>query len=202
MQEGEVFTPVKHAATVRGSARHLLLGERVALNMLARCSGIATQSKYIVDLARSHGYTGIIAGTRKTTPGFRLVEKYGMRVGGADAHRHDLSSMIMLKDNHIWSAGSVREACLAARKVGGFSLLLEVEVSSQSAADEAIESGADIIMLDNMEGDQLISVAKQLKERWNGKKKFLLETSGNITLANLKDRAINGTMDLLTLFND
>jgi len=103
--EGDEFEPIKHIATVRGKARYLLLGERVALNILARCSGIATASKRIKDLAQSYGFRGIIAGTRKTTPGFRLVEKYGMLVGGIDPHRFDLSSMIMLKDNHIWSAG-------------------------------------------------------------------------------------------------
>jgi nicotinate-nucleotide pyrophosphorylase (carboxylating) len=92
-------------ATVTGPTRKLLLGERVALNMLARCSGIATKSQRMLQLVREAGYTGIIAGTRKTTPGFRLVEKYGMLIGGIDGHRHDLSSMIMLKDNHIWAKG-------------------------------------------------------------------------------------------------
>ncbi|KAH9938357.1 Quinolinate phosphoribosyl transferase [Fomitopsis serialis] len=185
MQEGETFEPIKHVATVRGKARHILLGERVALNMLARCSGIATKSKRVLDLARGYGYRGIIAGTRKTTPGFRLVEKYGMLVGGIDPHRHDLSSMIMLKDNHIWSSGSITAAIQAARKVGGFSLLLEVEVGSEVEADEAIDAGADIIMLDNIEGDQLVTVARKLKE------------NGNITEANLQERAIND-IDILS----
>ncbi|PSR93713.1 hypothetical protein PHLCEN_2v4608 [Hermanssonia centrifuga] len=192
MQEGETFEPVKHVATVKGKARHILLGERVALNMLARCSGIATKSKRIHDLARGNGYKGVIAGTRKTTPGFRLVEKYGMLVGGIDPHRHDLSSMIMLKDNHIWSSGSITNAIKQARKVGGFSLLLEVEVGSETEADEAIDAGADIIMLDNIEGSELVGVATRLREKWNGKRKFLFESSGNITETNLHERAING----------
>ncbi|KAK7695770.1 hypothetical protein QCA50_000407 [Cerrena zonata] len=197
LEEGDTFEPVKHVATVRGKARHLLLGERVALNMLARCSGIATKSRQIKDLARSYGYKGIIAGTRKTTPGFRLVEKYGMLVGGIDAHRHDLSSMIMLKDNHIWSSGSITNAIQQARKVGGFSLLLEVEVQSEAEADEAIDAGADIIMLDNMEGGDLVEVTRRLREKWNGKRKFLFESSGNITDGNLRDRAIND-IDILS----
>jgi nicotinate-nucleotide pyrophosphorylase (carboxylating) len=92
-------------AVVTGPTRKLLLGERVALNTLARCSGVATRSRQMLELVRGAGYTGILAGTRKTTPGFRLVEKYGMLVGGVDGHRHDLSSMIMLKDNHIWAKG-------------------------------------------------------------------------------------------------
>ncbi|EKM59254.1 uncharacterized protein PHACADRAFT_249577 [Phanerochaete carnosa HHB-10118-sp] len=197
MEEGETFEPIKHVATVRGKARHILLGERVALNMLARCSGIATKSRRILDLARANGYKGIIAGTRKTTPGFRLVEKYGMLVGGIDAHRHDLSSMIMLKDNHIWSSGSITNAIKQARKVGGFSLLLDVEVQSEVEADEAIDAGADIIMLDNIEGDQLKDVAARLKEKWTGKRKFLFESSGNITETNLHERAIN-EIDILS----
>jgi len=197
MQEGETFEPVKHVATVRGKARHILLGERIALNMLARCSGIATKSKRMNDLARSYGYKGILAGTRKTTPGFRLVEKYGMLVGGIDTHRHDLSSMIMLKDNHIWSSGSITAAIQQARRAGGFSLLLEIEVQSEAEADEAIDAGADIIMLDNIGGGQLASVAKSLKEKWAGKKKFLLESSGNITEANIQDRVISD-IDILS----
>ncbi|KAF8351593.1 Quinolinate phosphoribosyl transferase [Amanita rubescens] len=188
LNEGDTFQPVKHIATVRGKARHLLLGERIALNLLARCSGIATRSRRIKDLARSYGYNGIVAGTRKTTPGFRLVEKYGMLVGGVDTHRNDLSGMIMLKDNHIWSSGSITAAVQQARTVGGFSLLLEVEVQSESEADEAIDAGADIIMLDNMEGEQLVGVASRLKE------------NGNVTEDNLKDRAINEIDILSTSF--
>ncbi|KAF8812272.1 nicotinate-nucleotide diphosphorylase [Phlegmacium glaucopus] len=197
VKEGDTFEPVKHIATVKGKARFLLLGERVALNLLARCSGIATKSKKIKDLARSYGFNGTIAGTRKTTPGFRLVEKYGMLVGGIDSHRHDLSSMIMLKDNHIWSSGSITAAIQQARQVGGFSLLLDVEVRSEAEADEAIEAGADVIMLDNMEGSELLSVARALKEKWKGQRKFLFESSGNITEANLQERAIN-EIDILS----
>ncbi|KAI0048021.1 nicotinate-nucleotide diphosphorylase [Auriscalpium vulgare] len=198
VNEGAEFDPVKHVATVRGKARHLLLGERVALNLLARCSGIATTSKHIKDAAQGYGYKGIIAGTRKTTPGFRLVEKYGMIVGGIDAHRHDLSSMIMLKDNHIWSSGSITAAIERARAVGGFSLLLDVEVRSEEEADEAIAAGADVVMLDNIEGAELVGVASRLRARWNGTgKRFLLETSGGITDANLSERAIN-EIDILS----
>jgi len=200
LNDGDTFQPVKHVATVRGKARYLLLGERIALNLLARCSGIATRSRKIKYLARSFGYNGIIAGTRKTTPGFRLVEKYGMLVGGVDTHRHDLSSMIMLKDNHIWSSGSITAAVQQARAVGGFSLLLEVEVQSESEADEAIDAGADIIMLDNMEGEQLMEVASRLKEKWKGKRQFKFESSGNITEHNLKERAINEIDILSTSF--
>jgi nicotinate-nucleotide pyrophosphorylase (carboxylating) len=121
-----------------------------------------------------------------------------MLVGGIDPHRHDLSSMIMLKDNHIWSCGSITQAIATARSVGGFSLLLDVEVQTEAEADEAIEAGADVIMLDNMEGGELISVARRLRERWSSKK-FLLETSGGIEERNLRERAVNG-MGLLNTY--
>ncbi|KIO29036.1 hypothetical protein M407DRAFT_173539 [Tulasnella calospora MUT 4182] len=197
MSEGDTFEPVKKVATVRGKARHLLLGERVALNLLARCSGIATKSRYFLDTARANGFKGIIAGTRKTTPGFRLVEKYGMLVGGIDAHRHDLSSMVMLKDNHVWSTGSIKQAIETVRKVSGFTLLIDVEVRSEVEADEAIDAGADIVMLDNLEGEELYAVARSLRQKWEGKRKFLIETSGGIDENNLKERAVND-IDILS----
>ena len=115
-----------------------------------------------------------------------------MRVGGVDPYRHDLSSMIMLKDNHVWSCGSISAAIAQARSAGGFSLLLDVEVRDEAEADEAIDAGADVVMLDNIEGSELVNVARRLKEKWAGKRKFLFETSGNITEANLQERAING----------
>jgi len=197
MKEGETFQPVKHVATVRGPARKLLLGERVALNLLARCSGIATKSRHFKDIADENGFKGVIAGTRKTTPGFRLVEKYGMLVGGIDGHRTDLSSMVMLKDNHIWSSGSITKAIEQTRSVSGFSLLIDVEVRSESEADEAIAAGADVVMLDNIEGRVLLDLAQRLKERWGAKRKFLLETSGGIEEGNLRSRAVN-PIDILS----
>ncbi|CAM1506275.1 Fc.00g059160.m01.CDS01 [Cosmosporella sp. VM-42] len=172
-------------ATVKGPVRGILLGERVALNTLARCSGIASRSRELVTKVRNAGYTGILAGTRKTTPGFRLVEKYGMLVGGADAHRMDLSSMVMLKDNHVWSRGSITDAVKAAKSVAGFSMKIEVEVQTEEEADEAIEAGADVVMLDNFTGDGVKAAARSLKERWQGKRYFLLEVSGGLTPDNV-----------------
>jgi len=115
-----------------------------------------------------------------------------MLVGGADTHRMDLSSMIMLKDNHIWSQGSITKAVERARKVGGFSLKIEVECRSEQEADEAIEAGADIIMLDNMKGDNLKQTAKILKQRWAGKRNFLIESSGGITEENIIEYFLPG----------
>ena len=195
--EGSFLDPSKEGnkikvATVKGPTRKLLLGERVGLNTLARCSGVATKSKRMLDLVRDAGYRGILAGTRKTTPGFRLVEKYGMLVGGIDGHRHDLSSMTMLKDNHIWAKGSITKAVRAARAAGGFALKIEVECQSEEEADEAIEAGADIVMLDNFDGEGLKVAAKSLKERWVGKRAVLIECSGGLTEANVRQYVNNG----------
>lgn len=196
MKEGALVDPGSKGkvavATVTGPVRKLLLGERVALNTLSRCSGIATKSRAMEDSVRKAGYTGILAGTRKTTPGFRLVEKYGMIVGGVDGHRHDLSSMTMLKDNHIWARGSITDAVKAAKAVGGFALKVEVEVDNESSADEAIAAGADIIMLDNFDGPGLKVAAQSLKQRWAGKQQFLLECSGGLTLENVSTYINNG----------
>src|SRR5690606_3488163 len=105
---------------------------------------IATRARAARRVADEARWTGCVAGTRKTTPGFRLVEKYAMIVGGCDPHRMDLSSMVMLKDNHVWSRGSITEAVRAARALAGFSLKIEVECQNEGEALEAIAAGADI----------------------------------------------------------
>ncbi|WVN85846.1 nicotinate-nucleotide diphosphorylase (carboxylating) [Cryptococcus depauperatus CBS 7841] len=170
-------------AVVRGKARQLLLGERVALNTLARCSGIATVSRRFRDLAKEKSWKGVVAGTRKTTPGFRLVEKYGMMVGGVDPHRHDLSSMVMLKDNHIWASGEMDPTMKLT-----VARLHYVRRRDFDEADEAVAAGANIVMLDNLVGDSLHDAAKRLKTKWAGKKEFLIETSGGIVENSLANR--------------
>ncbi|RKO88696.1 Quinolinate phosphoribosyl transferase [Blyttiomyces helicus] len=191
LKEGESFTPGPtgrlEVARVHGKARHLLLGERPALNMLARASGVATRARRLKALQEKHGWKGVIAGTRKTTPGFRIVEKYAMLVGGIDTHRVDLSSMIMLKDNHIWASGSITSAVKQARSVGGFALKIEVECGSEAEADEAIAAGADIVMLDNFDGAGMVAAAQNVKQRWAGKKSFIIEGSGGLTEDNVVD---------------
>ncbi|KAB0394884.1 hypothetical protein E2I00_008119 [Balaenoptera physalus] len=111
LPEGSKLVPVAKVAEVRGPAHCLLLGERVALNMLARCSGVASAAAVAVETARGTGWAGHVAGTRKTTPGFRLVEKYGLLVGGAASHRYDLGGLVMVKDNHVMAAGGVEKFC-------------------------------------------------------------------------------------------
>lgn len=165
-------------ATVTGPVRDILRGERTALNTLSRCSGVATISREASDRAKSLGWNGWVAGTRKTTPGFRVVEKYGLLVGGAATHRLDLSQMVMLKDNHIWSCGSIEKAVELARKASGFSQKIEVECQSLDEALEAAGSGADIVMLDNFSPDRLRQDAEAFKRQYPN---VLVEASGGIT---------------------
>ena len=175
--EGEFFdiedgTKVK-VATVRGQCRRILLGERTALNILARASGIATEAHKAVQAAKA--WQGHVAGTRKTTPGFRLVEKYALLVAGASTHRYDLSQMVMLKDNHIKAAGSIKAAVKKARSAAGFSMKIEVECQSLQDALSAAEAGADIVMLDNFEPAALKAAAKEFKAKFGH---VIVEASG------------------------
>jgi nicotinate-nucleotide pyrophosphorylase (carboxylating) len=169
-------------ATVTGPVRDILRGERTALNTLSRCSGVATLAREASDRARSLGWAGWVAGTRKTTPGFRVVEKYGLLVGGAATHRLDLSQMVMLKDNHVWSCGSIERAVKLARLASGFSQKIEVECQSLDEALEAARAGADIVMLDNFSPEQLRKDAHTFKQQHPN---VLVEASGGITAETL-----------------
>ncbi|XP_041837887.1 nicotinate-nucleotide pyrophosphorylase [carboxylating]-like [Melanotaenia boesemani] len=183
-QEGAEIGPdaVTLTAVVRGPARCLLLGERLALNCLARASGIASRCSKLKEIAKGDGWHGEVAGTRKTTPGFRLVEKYAMLVGGVSMHRQDLSAMVMLKDNHVWASGSITEAVKAARSVCGFSSKIEVECRSVEEGKEAAAAGADIVMLDNFQPQELHSAACALKNEFPN---LLIEASGGVSPENI-----------------
>lgn len=172
-------------ATVTGPVSHLLRGERTALNSMSRCSGVATLSNQCVQIAKSQKWHGEVAGTRKTTPGFRLVEKYGLLVGGASTHRLDLSQMVMLKDNHVWSCGgSIEGAVKKARGVSGFSQKIEVECQSLEEALTAAEAGADVVMLDNFTPTKLKEDAKVFKEKYPH---VTVEASGGITIETMAE---------------
>lgn len=176
-------------AHVSGPVNQVLIAERTALNLLSRALGIATALYRLLLRARESGYTGLVAGTRKTTPGLRVLEKYAMIVGGVDQHRYDLLAMVMLKDNHIWACGGdIGGAIAKARQVAGFAIKVEVEVALEEDARRAIEAGADIVMLDNFSTAELRAVALRLKTAYKGTKHeglFLLECSGGLTLDNL-----------------
>jgi nicotinate-nucleotide pyrophosphorylase (carboxylating) len=169
-------------ARVSGPARLILQGERVALNVLAECSGVATAAARVVAIARAAAWPGRIAGTRKTTPGFRLVQKYGMLVGGIDTHRMDLSSMVMAKDNHVAAAGGITAAVRAARAVAGFALKIDVECACYDQAAEAARAGADIVMLDNFDPSTFIETARRLRSQFPA---VIIEGSGGLNELNL-----------------
>ncbi|SHO43100.1 carboxylating nicotinate-nucleotide diphosphorylase [Anaerocolumna xylanovorans] len=160
-------------AVVTADARALLSGERTALNYLQRMSGIATYTREAADLLE--GSNTRLLDTRKTTPGMRIFEKYAVKVGGGYNHRYNLSDGILLKDNHIAAAGGVKRAVEMAREYAPFVRKIEVEVENLEMLEEALEAGADIIMLDNMSIDMM----KQAVERTAGRAKT--ECSGNVT---------------------
>ena len=162
---------------VKGDIRVLLSGERTALNFLQRMSGIATYTNGIVRLLEG-SHTRLLD-TRKTTPNMRVFEKYAVRVGGGCNHRYNLSDGILLKDNHIGAAGSVAEAVRLAKEYAPFVRKIEVEVENLAMLDEALEAGADIIMLDNMSVEDM----KEAVRRCKGKAET--ECSGNVTRENV-----------------
>ncbi|XP_049653495.1 nicotinate-nucleotide pyrophosphorylase [carboxylating], partial [Accipiter gentilis] len=171
-------------AEVEGPGAGLLLAERVALNCLGRCSGVATAAARAVTVARETGWAGTVAGTRKTTPGFRLAEKYALAVGGAEPHRYGLGAgLVMLKDNHLLAARAPLEQVVgAARRAGGFTRRLAVECGSAAEALRAAGAGADIVLLDNFDPQALHAAAAAVKA---AQPRVTVEASGGIALANL-----------------
>ena len=164
---------------VTGDIRVLLSGERTALNFLQRMSGIATYTRRVADLLK--GSKTRLLDTRKTTPNMRIFEKYAVRVGGGYNHRYNLSDGILLKDNHIGAAGSVKRAVEMAREYAPFVRKIEVEVENLEMCREAVEAGADIIMLDNMSPADM----KRAVEMIDGR--ALTECSGNVTAENIQN---------------
>ncbi len=162
-----------------GNTHNILMGERVALNLLGRMSGIATTTNKAVKILE--GSKTKILDTRKTTPNLRILEKYSVKVGGGENHRQNLSDGVLLKDNHISFAGSVKKAVELAKNNNSFVRKIEVETETLEMVKEALDAGADIIMLDNMSIENI----KEALSLINGK--CLVECSGNITLNNLEN---------------
>ncbi|EPQ66240.1 Bgt-2091 [Blumeria graminis f. sp. tritici] len=172
-------------ATVTGPLRKILRGKRIALNVLSRCSSIATQTDKMISIARNAGFKGSLAGTRETTPGFRLVEKYGLIIGGADAHRFDLSNLTVVKPPDNLDSWSVTCFMKRIRDVCGPNHNIAVEVSSEIAAHHAIDGGADIIVLNPQKIKNFKLVAWHLQDVRHNKFKFIVECTGNITPENI-----------------
>ena len=176
-QDGDDVKKGDLMAKVTGDIRVLLSGERVALNYLQRMSGIATYTRSVVKLLEGSGVT--LLDTRKTTPNCRVFEKYAVRVGGGCNHRYNLSDGVLLKDNHIGAAGSITKAIQMAKAYAPFVRKIEIETETLEQVAEAVEAGADIIMLDNMTPE----VMKQAVALIDGRAQT--ECSGNITKENI-----------------
>ena len=177
-KDGDAVKKGNLLATVNGDIRVLLSGERVALNYLQRMSGIATYTSQVAKLLEGSKVT--LLDTRKTTPNCRVFEKYAVRVGGGCNHRYTLSDGVLLKDNHIGAAGSVAKAVAMAKEYAPFVRKIEIEVETMDQVKEAVEAGADIIMLDNMTPEMMKEAVNFIDGRAQ------TECSGNITKENIQ----------------
>ncbi|MBC5806059.1 MAG: carboxylating nicotinate-nucleotide diphosphorylase [Candidatus Eremiobacter antarcticus] len=188
--DGERVSAGAVVATVHGSARAILSGERTALNLLARLSGIATLTRAYVDAVADPAVR--ITDTRKTTPGLRALERYAVRAGGGYNHRFGLADAVLIKDNHLAASGGIAEAVIAARRGAPESTIIEVECDSLEQVRQALESGADAVLLDNM------SVPDVRKAVALAADSSVVEASGGITLANVKEVASTG-VDIISV---
>ncbi len=188
IKDGAKVKPGDIAATIFGRVTSILKAERVALNFLQRLSGIASQTAQYI--AKTHGFVVNITDTRKTTPGLRLLEKYAVRIGGGQNHRFHLGDGILIKDNHLAALRalgmSLKEIIAKAKQNAPRNLKVEVEVSTTQEALDAVEAGADIIMLDNMSPEEMHRVVSSVPSYVN------IEASGGITLANVHTAAMSG----------
>lgn len=182
--DGERLPTAETIATLRGKLTDLLTGERVALNFLQHLSGIATFTRRFVDAVKD--YKTKILDTRKTTPGLRALEKYAVRVGGGNNHRFGLSDGLLIKDNHIRASGGITRALQRAKSNIPPALRVEVEVKSLEEVEEALEAGAEIIMLDNMSLDSIEAAVSLIDKR------AVIEASGGVTLENVVEIARSG----------
>ena len=179
VKDGDAVKKGDLMAVVTGDIRALLSGERTALHFLQRMSGIATYTHSIAELLKGSKTT--LLDTRKTTPNMRIFEKYAVKVGGGSNHRYNLSDGVMLKDNHIGAAGSIAKAVAMAKSYASFVHKIEVEVENLDMVKEAVEAGADIIMLDNMTAEEMKKAVQLIDGR------ALTECSGNVTKENIQN---------------
>ncbi|HPZ22405.1 MAG TPA: carboxylating nicotinate-nucleotide diphosphorylase [Bacillota bacterium] len=185
IEDGQAVVAGTRLAYVDGPGSLLLQGERVALNLLQRLSGIATKTRQMVEIVNSQGSTRI-TDTRKTTPGLRWFERYAVRAGGGFNHRWGLYDAVMLKDNHIKLAGGIGQAVAEVRKHIGHTVKIEVEVENFTQLQQALEAGAEIIMLDNMTPSQVAEAVKIIAGR------AITEASGGIDITNLAQYGATG----------
>jgi len=184
LDDGQLFRKKDTIATLRGPSISLLKGERTALNFLQRMSGIATTTRRFVQVLE--GTKTKILDTRKTTPGLRSLEKYAVKIGGGVNHRFDLSEMVLIKDNHLKLVGSISQSVMRAKEKVKPGVRIEVEATNLEEVQEAVRSGADVVMLDNMSIKKMKEVVKWIKG------KIPLEVSGKVTLGRMVEIASLG----------
>ncbi|WGU93267.1 carboxylating nicotinate-nucleotide diphosphorylase [Paenibacillus dendritiformis] len=187
VEDGAVVARGTVLAEVEGSTHSILSGERLALNLLQRLSGIATKTNKFVQAI--DGLNTKLVDTRKTTPGHRALEKYAVRVGGGSNHRFGLYDTVMIKDNHIKGAGGIEAAVSRARANIPYTMNIEVEAESIEQVKEALQAGADIIMLDNMDTARMREAVGLIRE---AAPHVLIEASGGVTLDTIRDKALTG----------
>ncbi|HTH20610.1 MAG TPA: carboxylating nicotinate-nucleotide diphosphorylase [Nitrososphaeraceae archaeon] len=188
VDEGSMVSHGNEVMRIKGRARDILKAERTALNLLMRMSGIATQTKKFVEVVKKISKDIEIAGTRKTAPGLRSFDKKAIKIGGGRTHRNSLDEMVLIKDNHLVLTGSIGESISSAKKLVGNNIKVECEVTDLQSAIEAINFGADVIMLDNFSPQEVENTTRVLKEL-GLRQKCLLEISGGISLANVSQFA-------------
>lgn len=184
LEDGAPLEPGSIIAEVRGSARAVLTGERLALNLLQHMSGVATRTSRLAAIAKPYG--AVLVDTRKTTPGLRLLDKYAVKVGGGKNHRLGLYDAMLIKDNHIEVAGGIREALERAHAYAGHMTKIEIEVESLDGVKEALAGGADVIMLDNMKPELMKEAVALINHR------AVVEASGGIDESTLAAAAASG----------
>ena len=185
--EGELCQPGQTVAEIQGSLDGLLMGERVALNLVMRLSGIATLTRMYVEQIAD--LSAKLVDTRKTTPGLRVLEKYATQVGGAINHRMGLDDAVMIKDNHIAVAGGIGKAIAQIQNQIPYPLSIEVETETIDQVKEALQHGADIIMLDNMSINAMCQAVQMIRQH---NSKIKIEASGNVTLETIRSVAATG----------
>lgn len=194
VKDGECVKPGQVIGKLSGNTHNILVGERLSLNLLQRMSGIATTTHEMVELIK--GTKAKLLDTRKTTPNLRMLEKYAVTVGGGCNHRFNLSDGVLIKDNHIGAAGGIKEAIEKVRDKVSFVRKIEIETENLSQVQEALDAGADIIMLDNMSVEQMKEAVALINNR------ALTEASGNVNRSNIKAIAETGvdyiSMGMLT----
>lgn len=195
LKDGHEISKNDLLMSVKGDARTILLLERTVLNLSMRMSGVASAAHHYADMVKD--YDVRIAGTRKTSPAIAKFDKYALKVGGADTHRFSLDDMVLIKDNHIAVCDSPLDALLKAKENTSFSKKIEIEVETLEDAIKCVENNADIVMLDNMSGDEVKEVINEL-EKLNIRQNSLIEVSGGITEDNILDYVEYG-VDIISI---